>query len=83
MHTPDRGHEEVVQCLLDAGADKEKAANGGYTPLHFAAEHGHQGVVQCLLYAGADPEKVDNAFAPPDLLAERWKAISMSARFAA
>ncbi|CAJ1328452.1 unnamed protein product [Effrenium voratum] len=54
------GHLEVVQCLLDAGADKEKPTNEGATPLHIAAGRGHQAVVQCLLDAGADKEKADN-----------------------
>ena len=45
------GHLEVVRCLLDAGADKEKADNDGATPLHIAAWWGHQAVAQCLLDA--------------------------------
>ena len=34
-----------MQCLLNAGADKEKADNEGSTPLHVAAEQGHVAVV--------------------------------------
>ena len=48
------GHLEVVECLLDAGADKEKADNTGATPLQVAVRHGHEAVLQCLLDAGAD-----------------------------
>ena len=59
------GHLEVVQCLLDADADKEKADNQGFTPLHIAAGHGHQAVVQCLLDAGADKETADKDGATP------------------
>ena len=55
-----RGHHSVVQCLLDAGADKEKTTNDAAAPLHIAAQQGHQAVVQCLLDAGADKEKTAN-----------------------
>ncbi|CAJ1367060.1 unnamed protein product [Effrenium voratum] len=54
------GHLEVVECLLDAGADKEKANNEGTTPLHVAAFLGHQAIVQCLMDAGADKDRADN-----------------------
>ena len=64
-----KGHLVVVQCLLDAGADKEKAADGA-TPLHVAALVGHHAVVQCLLDAGADKEKADSdGFTPLHLAA--------------
>ncbi|CAJ1328447.1 unnamed protein product [Effrenium voratum] len=47
------GHLEVVQRLLDASADKEKADRQGTTPLLIAAVRGHQAVAQCLLDAPA------------------------------
>ena len=55
----------VVQCLLDAGADKENANHDGSTPSHFAAEQGHRAVVHCLLDAGADKEMADKDGATP------------------
>ena len=60
-----KGHEGVVQCLLDAGADKEKADSDGFTPLHLAALLGHQRVAQCLLDAGADKETAAKEGATP------------------
>jgi ankyrin repeat protein len=51
----DRGHPEVVELLLGAGADKEAAIGYGVRPLMYAAGNGEAGVVQVLLRGGADP----------------------------
>ena len=48
------GHLEVVRLLVDAGADKDKAHNDGWTPLHRACFKGHVEVVRLLVEAGAD-----------------------------
>ena len=40
------GHLEVVQYLVQQGADKNKATNDGFTPLFSAALKGHLAVVQ-------------------------------------
>ena len=52
-----KGHEDVVQLLLDRGAKPNLADHMGHTPLHWAASHGHKGVVQLLLERGAEPRK--------------------------
>ena len=65
LHASATGHLEVVECLLDAGADKDKADNAGCTPLHLAANQGHQAVVKCLLDAGDGKDKADNRGAQP------------------
>ena len=54
-----KGCSEMVECLLAAGADMEKADKYGNTPLIYAAREGHVEVVQLLLSAGADTEKAD------------------------
>jgi uncharacterized protein len=51
----DRGHPEMVELLLAAGADKEAPIGFGVRPLMYAAGNGEAGVVQALLRAGADP----------------------------
>ena len=51
----DRGHPEVVELLLAAGADKEAKIGFGVRPLMYAAGNGEAGVVEALLRAGADP----------------------------
>ncbi len=37
----EEGHMEVVNALIAAGADKDKADDDGTTPLFIAAEEGH------------------------------------------
>ena len=39
---------------MEGGADIDKAADGGYTPLYIASEQGHADVVRVLLDNGAD-----------------------------
>ena len=48
------GHMEVVQLLLDKGAQPNEI-NEYTTPLHLAAIGGHKELVQLLLQRGADP----------------------------
>ncbi|MFN2222535.1 MAG: ankyrin repeat domain-containing protein, partial [Candidatus Promineifilaceae bacterium] len=48
------GHLEVVQTLVEAGADVNEPAMRGWTPLMKAAFFGHDEIVQSLLEAGAE-----------------------------
>ena len=54
-----RGDPNVVQALLEAGADPRAADEDGDTPLHWAFMANHAssgaGVARALLQAGADP----------------------------
>lgn len=49
-----RGFAEVVQALIDSGADIEAAISYGVRPLMLAAGYGETAVVEALLNAGAD-----------------------------
>ena len=49
----------MVKALIEAGADVNKADNGGWTPLYRAAQNGHEAVVKALIEAGADVNKAD------------------------
>ncbi|CAN0038595.1 unnamed protein product, partial [Laminaria digitata] len=45
-----RARVEVVQLLLEAGADPAMANETLFTPLHMAADNGHAGLVDILLF---------------------------------
>ena len=55
-----RGHTEIVQLLLQAGADPDKSNNLGWTPLHAAVANNHRDVAKLLLENGADPHVADD-----------------------
>jgi ankyrin repeat protein len=40
--------------LLEHGADPNIREQGGYTPLHAAAQNGDEEMIRILLYGGAD-----------------------------
>ena len=42
------GHLDIVLLLLEANADKDKAANNGETPLVMASQNGHVEVARLL-----------------------------------
>ena len=54
------GHLAIVQCLVERGADMEKASNLGTTPLNIASTCGKLDVVRYLLEQGADRDKASN-----------------------
>lgn len=51
----------ILQCLLKAGADKNKADNLGRSPLWFAAATDHKSCVLALLKAGANKDQMNRA----------------------
>eukprot|EP00439_Symbiodinium_sp_Y106_P041152 s2709_g5.t1 len=51
---------DVAGLLLEAGANKDLADNGGCTSLMFAADEGHVQIVSLLLEAGANQDVADN-----------------------
>jgi ankyrin repeat protein len=63
---------EIVQVLLDGGADVNATQAGGYAPLHQAAASGSEAVVDLLLRAGANPAlRCDQGKTAADYAAER------------
>merc|ERR1711871_1004842 len=55
-----QGSLEIVNALLDKGANVDIADKYGYTPLYIASSRGHLKVVNALLDKGADITKEDN-----------------------
>ena len=71
---------ELVQLLLDAGADVSVLAYGGLTPLHFAAMNDNCTIINMLLSAGADKSaKDDDGETAADIAAQygNKKALSL------
>lgn len=56
-HAAIGGHADVVQVLLDSGADINARGSGGETPLLLAAAKGNLEVVELLVKNGADVNK--------------------------
>ena len=62
LHTAvNEGHRDVVEVLIDAGADIDAGTSEGGTPLHVACEYGELAIVKMMVKAGADVCVTDNA----------------------
>jgi len=54
------GRKDVVEYLLQSGANVHARDDGGLIPLHNACSFGHAEVVQLLLHQGAEANARDN-----------------------
>lgn len=54
------GRKDVVEHLLETGANVHARDDGGLIPLHNACSFGHAEVVSLLLCQGADPNARDS-----------------------
>jgi hypothetical protein len=66
-----RGHAEVVQILLERGADPTVQDKDGQTPFHFASLKGDVEVIRMILEQGADPTVQDKHGRTPFHIASR------------
>lgn len=66
---------ELIEYLIDNGADIEARSDGQWTPLHSQAYSGHADGVEVLLEQGADPEAKHAFGMTPLINAIRWNRI--------
>jgi len=60
-----QGNVEIVEALLQNGADVDLTDSSGATPLHYAACYAQPAVARVLLNHGAKPHAVDHAGLSP------------------
>ena len=66
-----RGAAEIVNILLEAGAEPNAKQERGFVPLHSAAANGNATVVELLLKHGAAADaRADDGKTPADMAAE-------------
>jgi len=70
------GQAQIVELLIQSGADVNALEINGRTPLHDAANGGHLDVIDVLVRNGADLEAKDNEGMTPLM----WGKISRSGR---
>lgn len=48
------GHKEILDLLIEAGANLDSRIDSGWTPLFHAVANGHYDIVKCLVEKGAN-----------------------------
>ena len=67
------GHHDVIEYLIDQGADVNATNRDGNTPLHVAAFLCRSDIMQLLLDAGASPlTKNNRGESPIDVVSSEW-----------
>lgn len=54
MHNSPSGRTEVVEFLINNGANISCSLKSGWTPLYTAAENGYEKIAELLIKAGAN-----------------------------
>ena len=74
MIAAEKGYTNIVQALLDGGADVQATEPGhSRTALHLAVDHGHLTTVQTLIGHRADVQSKDAAGISPFILGVKQK----------
>jgi ankyrin repeat protein len=72
-YAAERGHVDIVQQLLERGADVKSKSEARRTPLSYGAEKGHDVVVKLLLEQRADREAREVFYGHTPLCCAAWK----------
>ncbi len=75
-----QGNLEIINALVQRGAEIDAKKTGGFTPLHIAAQRGHEDVVDYLLKNRANPSSKDEYGMTPGDVAERAGHKSIASR---
>jgi ankyrin repeat protein len=67
------GYLDIVELLLNNGADLTHVSPSGWTPLHLASYDGHVEIVKLLLSRGANPATTDSVHGHTPLMAAARK----------
>ncbi|KAL7941496.1 ankyrin repeat-containing domain protein [Trichoderma barbatum] len=57
----EKGHDDVVEALLDAGAPIDATHDGSFTPLYYAAAEERESTVKSLIARGANVKFMSNS----------------------
>ena len=64
-----RGERQLVEELINDGADPRAMSGEGFTALHRAAQYGHKDIVELLISKGTDPHSKSTSSDTPLSLA--------------
>jgi ankyrin repeat protein len=67
------GRDDLVELLLENGADPNRREQHGWTALHIAIKHGYSGIVATLIDHGADVDARVHGWTPMLLAAKDWR----------
>ncbi|KAJ4218988.1 hypothetical protein NW759_008144 [Fusarium solani] len=67
------GRDDLVELLLENGADPNRREQHGWTALHIAIKHGYSGIVATLIDHGANVDARVHGWTPMLLAAKDWR----------
>ncbi|UPL01629.1 hypothetical protein LCI18_012563 [Fusarium solani-melongenae] len=66
------GRDDLVELLLEKGADPNRREQHGRTALHIAVKHGYSSIITMLVEYGADVDAMVHSWTPLLLAAKHW-----------
>ena len=72
VEAAEKGHHEIIDALIEAGADVDLKNQLGYTALSSASFQGHDKCLHVLVQGGADVNEYGYKFKRPLIIAAEW-----------